>query len=93
MFLCSYIVRLGELDYARDNDGANPIDFLIKRMIIHEEYDPNFKTNDIGLLILQSDVTFTSEYNIIGLINLSYYMVFFSHRVRLVAMGIHKCME
>ncbi|CAH2095577.1 unnamed protein product [Euphydryas editha] len=55
-----YVVRLGELDLAREDDGAIPVDVLIKYKIKHEGYNPKSFTNDIGLLILQQDVQFSS---------------------------------
>ncbi|XP_046972203.1 venom serine protease Bi-VSP-like [Vanessa cardui] len=54
-----YVVRLGELDLAREDEGATPIDVLIKYKIKHEGYNAKSFTNDIGLLILQNDVQFT----------------------------------
>ncbi|XP_022123049.2 venom serine protease Bi-VSP [Pieris rapae] len=54
-----YVVRLGELDLASENDGAAPIDVLIKSKIKHENYDSVAYTNDVGLLILDKDVQFT----------------------------------
>ncbi|XP_050355200.1 venom protease-like [Nymphalis io] len=54
-----YLVRLGELDYAREDEGATPIDVLIKYKIKHEGYNYKTYVNDIGLLILQNDVEFT----------------------------------
>ncbi|CAH0731304.1 unnamed protein product, partial [Brenthis ino] len=54
-----YVVRLGELDLAREDEGATPIDVLIKYKIKHEDYDRSTITNDIGLLILEQRVQFT----------------------------------
>ncbi|KPI97653.1 Proclotting enzyme [Papilio xuthus] len=54
-----YLVRLGELDLEKEDDGAAPIDVLIKTKIEHENYSRNSLTNDIGVLVLQQDVTFT----------------------------------
>ncbi|XP_047537415.1 uncharacterized protein LOC125071283 isoform X2 [Vanessa atalanta] len=54
-----YVVRLGELDLASEDEGATPIDVLIKYKIKHEGYNAKSFTNDIGLLILQNDVQFT----------------------------------
>ncbi|XP_050679526.1 venom protease-like isoform X2 [Leptidea sinapis] len=54
-----YVVRVGELDLAREDDGATPVDVLIKTKIKHENYDPMSFTNDIGLLVLQKDISFT----------------------------------
>ncbi|KOB66205.1 Uncharacterized protein OBRU01_21591 [Operophtera brumata] len=45
-------VRLGELDLARVDEGATPVDIPIKDMIKHEEYTKNNPVfNDIGVLI------------------------------------------
>ncbi|XP_026313594.1 venom serine protease Bi-VSP-like, partial [Hyposmocoma kahamanoa] len=54
-----YVVRLGELDTAREDDGAAPIDILIEKKIKHELYDRSAYTDDIALLVLQMAVTFT----------------------------------
>ncbi|KAG6451334.1 venom serine protease Bi-VSP isoform X1 [Manduca sexta] len=54
-----YIVRLGELDLVRDDDGAAPIDIFIKHMIKHEQYNPKAYTNDIGILVLEKEVEFS----------------------------------
>lgn len=64
LLLCCYryVVRLGELDLAKEDDGAAPIDVLIRSMIKHEGYDSTAFTNDVGLLVLDKDVAFTSEF-------------------------------
>ncbi|KAM3958875.1 LOW QUALITY PROTEIN: clip domain serine protease 4 [Aphomia sociella] len=54
-----FVVRLGELDLAKDDEGATPTDVLIKKMIKHEEYSANAYTNDIGILLLDKEVQFT----------------------------------
>ncbi|KAG6451336.1 venom protease [Manduca sexta] len=54
-----YIVRLGELDFVRDDDGATPIDFSIKHIIRHEQYDYIIKDNDIAILVLEKEVEFS----------------------------------
>nr|AAL31705.1 coagulation factor-like protein 1 [Hyphantria cunea] len=54
-----YIVRLGELDLAREDEGATPYDVLIKQKVKHAGYNANAYTNDIGILILAEDVKFT----------------------------------
>ncbi|CAH0760477.1 unnamed protein product [Diatraea saccharalis] len=54
-----FLVRLGELNMERDDDGANPIDVPIKTKIQHEDYSPNSYDNDIGILVLEKEVTFT----------------------------------
>ncbi|XP_068619542.1 venom serine protease Bi-VSP-like isoform X2 [Battus philenor] len=55
-----YLVRLGELDLAREDEGATPVDVIIKTKIKHEEYNPKSFTNDIGVLVLERDVQFTN---------------------------------
>ncbi|CAG9137310.1 unnamed protein product [Plutella xylostella] len=55
-----YQVRLGELDLSREDDGATPIDIPIKKLIKHDEYSPTGFTNDIGVLLLERQVAFTS---------------------------------
>ncbi|XP_052744380.1 venom protease isoform X2 [Bicyclus anynana] len=55
-----YVVRVGELDLAREDEGATPLDVLIKSKIKHEGYNPKAFTNDIGLLVLEKDVEFTN---------------------------------
>lgn len=48
-----YVARLGEYDLVSSNDGANPIDMIIDKKIIHENYVSNVVLNDIALLRLQ----------------------------------------
>ncbi|XP_061725123.1 venom serine protease Bi-VSP-like isoform X2 [Cydia pomonella] len=55
-----YLVRLGELDLARDDEGATPVDVLIKTLVKHQEYSPKSFTNDIGILVLSRNVQFTN---------------------------------
>ncbi|XP_063635821.1 venom protease-like isoform X2 [Cydia splendana] len=54
-----YLVRLGELDLERDDEGATPVDVLIKTLVKHQEYSPKSFTNDIGILVLSRNVQFT----------------------------------
>lgn len=54
-----YVVRLGELDLAKEDEGATPLDVLIKQKVKHEQYSATSYTNDIGILILDREVTFT----------------------------------
>ncbi|CAB3224787.1 unnamed protein product [Arctia plantaginis] len=54
-----YVVRLGELDLAREDEGATPLDVMIKQKIKHAEYSATSFTNDIGILILDRNVEFT----------------------------------
>ncbi|XP_059471518.1 venom protease-like [Neocloeon triangulifer] len=55
------IVRLGEHDFASDNDGASPADYGVERVIVHPEYRPPRKYNDIALIRLDRDVNFTQK--------------------------------
>ncbi|XP_047993674.1 uncharacterized protein LOC125232099 isoform X1 [Leguminivora glycinivorella] len=55
-----YLVRLGELDLARDDEGATPVDVPIKTLVKHQEYSPKSFTNDIGILVLSRNVQFTN---------------------------------
>jgi len=52
------VVRLGEYNIERDNDGADPEDFGVQRVIVHPNYLKAFKYNDIALLRLNRDVRF-----------------------------------
>ncbi|XP_052757068.1 uncharacterized protein LOC113511485 [Galleria mellonella] len=54
-----FLVRLGELDLAKEDDGATPTDVLIKKKIKHEQYSSKAYTNDIGVLVLEKEVQFT----------------------------------
>lgn len=47
-----YLARVGELDLYDDNDGARPIDILIKEVKLHEKYSATQFTSDIAILIL-----------------------------------------
>ncbi|TMW51087.1 hypothetical protein DOY81_003818 [Sarcophaga bullata] len=51
-------VRLGELDFASDNDDAEPEDFSVRQIIEHPSYKYSEPYNDIGLLILSRAVKF-----------------------------------
>ncbi|KAL4097149.1 hypothetical protein QTP88_021973 [Uroleucon formosanum] len=52
--------RLGELNLDPSiNDGATPMDVPIKRIIIHEGYNPEGVSNDIALLKLNHSVAYT----------------------------------
>lgn len=49
---------LGELDYATDEDDAQPLQVRVAERIKHPDYLDNFKYNDIALLRLESEVSF-----------------------------------
>ncbi|CAG0890900.1 unnamed protein product [Cyprideis torosa] len=55
------IVRLGEHDLSSDNDGANPIDFEVKEVLIHPDYLPPSLQNDIAIVKLSKRVSLTSK--------------------------------
>ncbi|XP_066603122.1 venom serine protease Bi-VSP-like [Prorops nasuta] len=54
-----YVVRLGDLDLASNNDGAQPIDILIEKKIPHPQYNPTTIVNDVAILRLQQEVPFS----------------------------------
>lgn len=56
-----YVARLGEYDLMSSNDGANPIDMIIDKKIIHEYYVENVVLNDIALLRLQGVAPITGK--------------------------------
>ncbi|XP_037942839.1 serine protease snake-like, partial [Teleopsis dalmanni] len=56
-------VRLGELDFDKTNDDAQPEDFKVARYIAHPDYDEDSAFNDIGLVELAKFVIF-SEYKL-----------------------------
>lgn len=57
-----YVARLGEYDLVSSNDGANPIDMIIEKRIVHEQYVSNIVLNDIALLKLQGTAPLTGTY-------------------------------
>ncbi|XP_037947790.1 venom protease-like [Teleopsis dalmanni] len=56
-------VRLGELDFDKTDDDAQPEDFNIARYIAHPDYNDDSAFNDIGLVELAKSVIF-SEYKL-----------------------------
>lgn len=56
------MARLGEYDLISSNDGANPIDMIIDKKIVHENYVSNVVLNDIALLRLQGVAPVTGTY-------------------------------
>lgn len=51
-------MRLGEYNLARDNDGADPVDYGIDKIIVHPNYVKTKKYNDIALIRLSRSVQF-----------------------------------
>ncbi|KAK2586432.1 hypothetical protein KPH14_010712 [Odynerus spinipes] len=54
-----FMARVGDLDLNSTGDGAEPIDILIEKKILHPEYNPTTYTNDIGIIRLAEDVSFS----------------------------------
>eukprot|EP00095_Tigriopus_kingsejongensis_P005333 maker-scaffold779_size98098-snap-gene-0.20 protein:Tk05333 transcript:maker-scaffold779_size98098-snap-gene-0.20-mRNA-1 annotation:"proclotting enzyme" len=52
-------VRLGEHEIGNDEDGAEPVDFKVVQRLIHDGYNSRSFHNDIAILTLDRDVTFT----------------------------------
>lgn len=62
--LCLFrtVVRLGELDLDEDvQDGAQPQDFAVGNITVHEDYKMWKKTNDIAIIKIITKVTFTGK--------------------------------
>jgi len=53
-----FLVRLGELDWSSDDDGARPKEFRVKRVESHPLFNRNTLDNDIALLELRTAVPF-----------------------------------
>lgn len=53
-------VRLGDQNLELNNDEAQPAEYDIKRFIKHADYKRDSKQNDIALIELTKDVTFTN---------------------------------
>ncbi|XP_063218685.1 serine protease snake-like [Bacillus rossius redtenbacheri] len=56
-----HLVRLGDLDLQNDSDGAAPRDYLISQLITNPFYDQPYRYNDIGLVKLETSVSFNSH--------------------------------
>ena len=54
-------VRLGELDYSTNKDGAQPIDVKVRKTIIHPNYVWGSLAHDIALLELETSVKLGSS--------------------------------
>ncbi|CAH0562168.1 unnamed protein product [Brassicogethes aeneus] len=53
------VVRLGDLDLTRTDEGSDHVDYDISRIISHPKYVPNVNYYDIGLLELNRKVKIT----------------------------------
>ncbi|XP_071865358.1 venom serine protease Bi-VSP-like isoform X2 [Bombus fervidus] len=56
-----YVVRIGDLDLGRDDDGAHPVEVEIESIILHPDYINGSYHDDIAILTLKKNVPF-SEY-------------------------------
>lgn len=54
-----YVVRIGDLDIRRDDDGAHPVQIEVESKIIHPGYDTKAYVNDIAVLRLAQEVPFS----------------------------------
>ncbi|XP_026805709.1 LOW QUALITY PROTEIN: transmembrane protease serine 9-like [Rhopalosiphum maidis] len=55
------VARLSDLNLnSTIDDGVTPLDVPIERVIQHKEYNKKSYTNDIGLVVLKNDITFTT---------------------------------
>ena len=53
------VVTLGEHDIRQDNDTASPETVNISQVTTHEEYDRRNQNNDIAIITLARDLTFS----------------------------------
>lgn len=51
-----YTVRIGDLDLRDDNDGVQPVQMGIDRVIIHPQYSTSSTVNDIAIIRLSDEV-------------------------------------
>lgn len=58
------MARLGDYDLVSTHDGASPIDMLIEKKIVHEQYVSNVVLNDIALIKLQNVAPVTGKHSI-----------------------------
>lgn len=59
-----YIARLGEFDLSTKNDDGMPVDMLIERKIVHENYVHNIILNDIAILKLKRSVPINGRFTV-----------------------------
>ncbi|XP_013792928.1 proclotting enzyme-like, partial [Limulus polyphemus] len=56
-----FSVRLGEHNLFSTNDDSNPVDFPIKSVKYHEDFEVKTFKNDIAILTIDGTVTFTKR--------------------------------
>ncbi|XP_068973416.1 venom serine protease Bi-VSP-like [Bombus flavifrons] len=54
-----YVVRIGDLNLLRDDDGAYPVQIEIESKIIHPDYISNIHNHNIAILRLVEEVPFS----------------------------------
>ncbi|XP_071865345.1 venom protease-like isoform X1 [Bombus fervidus] len=54
-----YVVRIGDLNLKRDDDGAHPIQMGFESKLIHPDYTRNIHNHDIAILRLVEEVPFS----------------------------------
>lgn len=65
-------MRLGDLNLDNKvNDGAEPVDIPISRIITHEQYNQRDITNDIALLKMEKRASFNREFFKIRIVSLT----------------------
>jgi secreted trypsin-like serine protease len=52
------VIRIGDRDLKRTDDGAQPQEFDINRIIVHPSYSSNFKYHDLALFELNKDAMY-----------------------------------
>lgn len=58
-------IRLGALDVEEAvQDGSQPQDIAVDSIIWHEQYNHLLKTNNIAIVKMKTEVTFTSKWNL-----------------------------
>ncbi|XP_076239133.1 venom serine protease Bi-VSP [Calliopsis andreniformis] len=56
-----FVVRIGDLNLKRDDDGAHPVQVEIQAKMIHPGYRENAYVNDIAVLRLAEEVPFSEH--------------------------------
>lgn len=58
----SMIVRVGDKNLQKTDDGATPQEFKVKRILIHPQYKKGLKYHDIALLQLSKKATWVEQF-------------------------------
>lgn len=54
------VVRLGDQNLDRSDEGSEPVDYNIEKFIVHPNFNRRTKDNDIALIRLKTIVTFST---------------------------------